>query len=142
MWSRWKAVPRLGGTLLIAFGLYLLIGLFFGLVTSPFIHGIPPGWLIALDVAVCVPLALLGALMIRGYLPGLRDAVSDWNSRSTDWAVDHPVIAVGSSGVVLGSIWYSGMHQLGAAITSGVISGGGFWFNLRRQRRRRGPAPT
>lgn len=135
-------MPRLGGTLLIAFGLYLLIGLFFGLVTSPFMHGTPPGWFIALDVAVCVPLALLGALMIRGYLPRLDDAVSDWGARANDWTLDHVAITVAAYAFTMGSIWYSGMHHLGPALTAGVLWGGSCWFNLRRQLRRRGPAPT
>lgn len=56
--------------------------------------------------------------------------------------LDHAEITAAAYAITMGMIWYGGQHHLEPALTAAVLWGGFGWFRLRRERRRRGPAPT
>jgi hypothetical protein len=134
--SRSAPVRRAAITLLLAFVFFNLIGLFVGLFLDEGWRG-SPGWLRVVAVPVTAGLALIGAGLLRGYLPTLRTRISDWNRRSNDWSAEHAAIVVGLF-VGFGFLWGASQHDLITGLVAALGWGGLGWLSVRGQRRRGG----
>jgi hypothetical protein len=142
MSSRWEGVGHAVGTLLIAFGCFVLAGFVLGALESLFWRDASGPWVTVLHVGLSGIVGIAAGGMIRGYLPRQRDLFANSYERFNGWSIDHPTIPIATYALAMGGIWYSGLHQLGASLLYAVLSAGLMWFILRRERRRRGPQPT
>jgi hypothetical protein len=81
-------------------------------------------------------LSIGGAILLRRHWQSLRSGISQGN----DWLFDHPVVSIGLY-VLIGILFSLGMGVSIAHIAfGGALWGCGGWWNVSRDRRRRGNA--